>query len=104
MNETLALRRGVPVEPFGDHRDHAAAGLTVSDVAKRYRVSPDKVRVWIARGELQGINTAAALSGKPRWVITPNALVSFENRRAGGPAPKAQRRRRTPSVIDFYPD
>jgi hypothetical protein len=53
---------------------------------------------------LRGINTAAALSGKPRWVITPDALASFENRRAGGPTPKAQRRRRTPTVIDFYPD
>jgi hypothetical protein len=79
--------------------------LTVADVARRYRVGPDKVRSWIARGELAAINTAAALCGRPRWVITPAALVAFERRRVGGPLPKpARRRRRPPAVIDYYPD
>jgi excisionase family DNA binding protein len=82
----------------------ADAGLTVQDVAKRYRVSPDKIRAWIARGELRAINTATALCGKPRWVITPDALSAFEQKRVGGPTPKPQRRRRLPAVIDFYPD
>jgi hypothetical protein len=80
------------------------AGLTVEDVARRYRVSPDKVRAWIAHGELPGINTATNLCGKPRWVITPDALAAFEKSRAGGPVPKPQRRRRPPTVIDFFPD
>jgi hypothetical protein len=60
-----------------------AVGLTVKDVARRYRVSPDKVRLWIARGELVAINTTATLCGKPRWVILPEALAEFERRRAG---------------------
>jgi len=80
-------------------------GLTVRDVARRYRVGPDKVRSWIARGELTAINTGAVLCGRPRWVIPPDALAAFEQRRAGGPPPKAPpRKRRRPEIIDFYPD
>jgi hypothetical protein len=67
-------------------------------------VSPDKVRAWINRGELRAINTAAVLCGKPRWVITVEALAEFEKRRAGGPPPKLPRRRRRGAQIDFYPD
>jgi transposase len=64
-----------------------AAGLTVREVAKRYRVSEDKVRGWIARGEIRGaVNTSTNLSGRPRWIILPDALAEFERRRAGGPA------------------
>jgi excisionase family DNA binding protein len=40
-------------------------GLTVREVARRYRVSPDKVRAWIRRGELAAVNTASTLCGKP---------------------------------------
>jgi transposase len=81
-----------------------SAGLTVRDVALRYRVSEDKVRAWIARGELAAINTAMALCGRPRWVIPPEALVQFERRRAGGPTPKPARRQRRVAEVDYYPD
>jgi hypothetical protein len=73
-------------------------------MARRYRVSPDKVRGWIARGELAAINTAAMLCGKPRWVIPPEALAAFERRRAGGPPTKPPRRRRRTAEVDYYPD
>jgi hypothetical protein len=79
-------------------------GLTVSDVARRYRVGEDKVRGWIARGELPAINTAAVVAGKPRWVVTAEALAAFERQRAGGPPPKAPRRRRKMHQIDYFPD
>jgi hypothetical protein len=80
-------------------------GLTVADVARRYRVGEDKVRAWIARGELEAVNTAAVLCGKRRWVILPEALVAFERRRRGGPPAKAPPRRRlAPGMIDYYPD
>lgn len=79
--------------------------LTVQEVARRYRVSPDKVRGWITRGELKAINTASALCARPRWVVTPEALRDFERARQGcAPTPKAQRKRREPHLIDFYPD
>jgi hypothetical protein len=78
-------------------------GLTVADVARRYRVGEDKVRAWIRRGELAAINTAAVLCGRPRWVVTHDALAAFEARRAGGTPPKP-RRKRKPPVKDYYPD
>jgi hypothetical protein len=75
-------------------------------MARLYRVGQDKIRGWIARGELKAVNTAtAALCGRPRWVILPEALAELDRRRAGGPPPKPERRRRRrEEEIDFYPD
>jgi len=81
-----------------------AAGLTVLDFSKRYRISPDKVRAWIVKGELAAINTASALCGKPRYVITPEALADFEKRRSAGPTPKPRRRRKRTLMVDYYAD
>jgi hypothetical protein len=68
-------------------------------------VGEDKVRGWVRRGELAAINTATALCGRPRWVITPDALAAFEKRRASGPPPKRPRRqRRWAQQIDYFPD
>jgi excisionase family DNA binding protein len=85
------------------HLDNVA-GLTVREVARRYRVGEDKVRSWIARGELKAVNTAAALCGRPRWVVPVDSLAEFERRRAGGPPPKPPRRRGRSALVDFYPD
>jgi transposase len=86
-------------------RDLASVrGLTVRDVARRYRVGQDKVRAWIRRAELRAINTATVLCGKPRWVIPPDALVEFEKRRAGGPQAKPIRHRKRSPMVDYYPD
>jgi excisionase family DNA binding protein len=83
-----------------------ARSLTVAEVARRYRVSSEKVRTWIARGELPALNTADARRAKPRWVVTPEALEQFERGRLAATAPpKAmKRRRRQTGTIDFYPD
>jgi hypothetical protein len=78
------------------------AGLTVADVARCYRVSPDKVRAWVRNRELAAISTAAALCGRPRWVILPEALAEFERRRAGAQPLRTRRRKRMPAV-DYYP-
>jgi hypothetical protein len=78
-------------------------GLTTADVARRYRVSEDKVRSWIAKRELLAVNTSTALCGKPRWVITPEALMAFEKARAGGDTPKPPRRKKRTNMIDYYP-
>jgi hypothetical protein len=80
-------------------------GLTVADVASRFRVGEDKVRAWIRRGELAAINTSTALCGKPRFVVLPSALAEFEKRRAAAQPPKPPRRRRKRSdFVDYYPD
>ena len=81
-----------------------ARGRTVRDPAAYYRVSEDKIRRWIAAGELRAINTAGKLCGKPRWVIPPDAQAEFERRRAGGPPPKVPRRQRRAAPVDYYPD
>ena len=82
------------------------SGLTVKDVAKRYRVGREKVRGWINRGELKAINVAGALCGKARYVILPDHLAAFEDRRAAASAPKPPRRHKPrPSLIDqLLPD
>ena len=101
-NHTLPLRLDAadPVEA-----KRPAAGFTVRDVTRRYRVSPDKVRGWIRRGELRAINTATALCGRPRWVVPVEALAEFERRRAATPAIKpAPSRRKQTGAVDYYPD
>ena len=85
------------------HADLLLAGLTVREVARRYRVGEDKVRRWIMRGELAAVNTASVLCGKPRWVVMRDALAAFEARRTGG-TPKPAPRRRPSQMIDFYSD
>jgi hypothetical protein len=81
-----------------------SAGLTTSDVARRYRVSEDKVRAWVRSGELPALNTASALCGKPRFIITPEGLAQFERGRAAAQPRPAPRRRRRSDEMDFYPD
>jgi excisionase family DNA binding protein len=97
---------GTQVEAVGDEAGAAVRGLTSAEVAERYRVGEDKVRAWIRSGELPAINTAGVLSGRPRFVITPDGLAVFERRRAaaGPPAPARQRRAGRPAYKDYYPD
>jgi hypothetical protein len=82
----------------------AAAGLTVADVAKRYRVSPDKVRAWIKSGFLAAIDTSNTRCGRPRFVITPESLAEFERSRTVSPPPPKPKRRKRTANVDYYPD
>jgi hypothetical protein len=79
-------------------------GLTVADVAVRYRVSPDKVRAWIAKGVLRAINRSDTRSARPSWVVMPEALADFEQGRQPAAPPKPARRKKKSAAIDFYPD
>jgi hypothetical protein len=79
-------------------------GLTVADLARRYRVGEDKVRGWIMRGELVGINTSDVRCAKPRYVVTPEALAEFERGRQVVSPPKQTRRKKRETEVDFYPD
>jgi transposase len=84
--------------------DASAAGFTVRDLSQRWRVSEDKVRAWIGKGEQKGVNTATNLCGRPRWVVSPDAVAEFEKRRAGSSPPKLKRaRKRTQEEIDYFP-
>jgi hypothetical protein len=82
----------------------ADIGLTVADVARRYRVGEDKVRGWIARGELRAINTADVRCSRRRWVVLHDALAEFEQRRRGGGPPKPTRKRlKNTGFVDYFP-
>jgi hypothetical protein len=81
-----------------------AAGYTTADIARRYRVGEDKVRRWITSGELPAINTSSARCGRPRYVVTADALAAFEAGRSASPPPKQNLRRRRVATIDYYPD
>jgi hypothetical protein len=84
--------------------DTPSSGYTVGDLARRWRVGPDKIRAFLRRGELVGVNVATNLSGRPQWRITAESVERFERRRSSAPPPKLPRRRRATQMVDFYPD
>jgi hypothetical protein len=65
--------------------DSPPHGLTPREVARRYRVSPERVRGWIVRGELGAINLARVRCGMPRYVVLPEHLAAFEQARQVSP-------------------
>ncbi len=81
-----------------------AAGYTVADLAKRYRVSPDKVRAWIRRAELRAVNTADRRCARPRFVVSPEALAEFERGRQAATPPKPAKRKKRIAQVDYFPD
>jgi hypothetical protein len=89
---------------YSDRPQPTPRGLTVADLVLRYRVSPDKIRAWINRGELSAVNTATALCGRPRWVVNPDSLAAFEQRRASSPPPQPQKRKKKTGFVDYFPD
>jgi len=79
-------------------------GMTVPELARRYRVGQHTVRTWIRSGLIAAVNTASPLA-RPRWVVTAESLAAFEaRRRAETPAQHVPRRRRQTQLIDYYPD
>jgi hypothetical protein len=86
--------------------DATARGMTPNELARYLRVSPDRVRAWIASGKMKALNTAPARCGKPRYVILPHHLAEWERSHSAAepelvPAP---RRRRREDLEDFFPE
>jgi hypothetical protein len=74
-------------------------------LAKLWGVKPDKVIGFIRRGELQAINIGTNPNGRPRFLISEEAIAAFEARRAVVPQVKvtrARRKHRDPRVIEFF--
>ena len=70
---------------------HADRALTVPEVAKFLRVSPDKVLSWIRSGRLRGYNIAERENGRPKYRVNPDDLDAFtQNRAVTQPAPKGR--------------
>jgi transposase len=82
----------------------AVSSLTPAQLALRYGVSADKVRNWIANGELHAIDVSTRVGGRPQWAIPPEALEQFERTRSTRPAPRPVRRRKRapPGAIEFF--
>ena len=78
--------------------------FTPPELAKAWGVSPDKVLGWIRSGELKAINVAKSMQGRPRYRIDAEAIEAFKRMRTNqSPPPKpARRRRKDPSVIEFF--
>ncbi|WP_397570219.1 helix-turn-helix domain-containing protein [Schlesneria sp. T3-172] len=77
---------------------------TPKEVAARFRCKVEKILAWIASRELIAIQAGSNQNGgKPRWLISPEALEDFERARTTVPAPKpVPRRRRNPAPVKSY--
>jgi hypothetical protein len=94
----------VPREECGV-ADTDPQGFSVADLCCRWRVGADKIRAFLHRGELVGVNVATNFSARPQWRITRKSVELFELRRSSAPPPKPpKRRRRQTNETDFYPD
>jgi hypothetical protein len=104
MSESLPDAGCGKKRPKGPRRK--GDGWTVSDLARRYRVSVERVRGWIRRGELRAIDRRDRRCSRPAWVIMPEALADFERGRSAtiSTPPKVPRRRKQAGMIDFFPD
>jgi excisionase family DNA binding protein len=77
--------------------------LTPVEAARQLGVSPDKIRGFIAAGELRASNLAMRQGGRPRWRIAPVDLEEFLARRSAVPRPRRTRRRKEQAeVIQFF--
>jgi excisionase family DNA binding protein len=77
--------------------------LSPPEYARRLGVKPEKVLAWIKSGELRSVNTAAKQSSRPRWRISPESIVIFENGRAAQqPVAPRRRRRRDANVTSYF--
>jgi hypothetical protein len=83
--------------------DPPAHGLTPNELARLLRVSPDRVRLWIKTGELPAVNTASVSCRKPRYVVMPWHLREWERKRTATPPPRAKRRRKRTTMVDYFP-
>ena len=54
--------------------------LNPPEIAKSLGVSPERVRGWIAAGQLRASNVGDA--GRPRWKISESDFCDFLNNRA----------------------
>jgi hypothetical protein len=74
--------------------------LTPPAYARQLGVKPEKIRLWILRGELRAVNVAENIGGRPCWKIPPDAIEEFEARRAAKPPASKPKRKTKPLDSD----
>ena len=78
--------------------------LTPPELAKRWRVKPERVIAWIKSGELRAFDVSSRPGvGKPRYRIPQDAIIEFENRRSAAQVKTTRQRRKQPvDVIEYF--
>ncbi len=80
----------------------SSKALTPAQLAEKWQVKTDTVQSLIHSGQLRAFNVGTLGAKKPRWRISPDAIVEFENLRRAGPRPTTQRKpRRQSQPSDF---
>jgi hypothetical protein len=104
LSQSLPSADAADVRPDRSEAD-ATCGFSVADLCRRWKIGAEKIRGFLRRGELVGINVATNLSARPQWRITRQSVDLFERRRSSAPVPRQRRKeRRQPQEIDYYPD
>lgn len=75
--------------------------MTVPQYARHLGVATNKVLGWIRSGRLSALNVSNG--DRPRYVIPPESIASFEARIATQPPVQRIRRRRAEPVKDYFP-
>ncbi len=109
MREHLPVTLAGATEPSERTAVRTGTPLTVPEVAKFLRVSPDKVLSWIRSGRLRGYNVAERENGRPKYRVNPEDLDAFANRRSvvrppSTGRPVGSRRGRFADLPDELPD
>ena len=78
--------------------------VTPPELAKRWRVKPERVIGWIKSGELRAFDVSSRPGvGKPRYRIPQDAIIEFENRRSAAQVKTTRRMRQQPAdVIEYF--
>ena len=80
--------------------------LTPPELARRWRVKPERVIAWIRSGELRAFDVSSRPGvGKPRYRIPEDAIVEFQQRRSANPVrtpPRRGNRGETRCLVDRY--
>jgi hypothetical protein len=79
-------------------------GRTPAEVGRYLRISADRVRAMIARGEIGAIDTAPRRTGRRRYVVLPEHVQAWIQRHQAAPETPRPARRKRICAVDFYPD
>lgn len=55
--------------------------FTPPELSKRWRTTPEKVRLWIEMGELEAVNFGNGTKCA-RWKVSQDAVAAFEKKRS----------------------
>jgi len=83
-----------------------AKWFTPPEVARERGIRLSKVLHWIHSGELEAVNHATGVLGRPRWRVSSDALEQFDlarsNRSRIAPPRPTRTRKQLTDVIPFF--